>query len=171
MRQLHELLWYLAAGLELPAAAALAGELRQASQDIGALTRLAAPALLSLDLGQHWQRANALLRRVSELARAGVQGPDHAGADLAGARLRGADLTGASLRGATLIGADLRRAGLRMADLTGADLRDADLSGADLSESLFVTQAQLDAARGDTATRLPPSLRRPAHWANESLDQ
>ncbi len=63
-----------------------------------------------------------------------------------------------------LIGADLHSARLRRADLTGADLRDADLSGADLAESLFVTQAQLDAARGDAATRLPPSLRRPAHW-------
>lgn len=169
MRQLHELLWYLAAALDLPAAEPLADELRQASQDIGGLTRLEAPALLSLDLGPHWQRANQLLRRVSELARADVQGPNHAGADLAGARLRGADLTGASLRGTTLIGADLRRADLRRADLTGADLRDADLAGADLSQSLFVTQAQLDAARGDIATRLPPTLRRPAHWASDQL--
>ena len=164
MRQLHELLWYLTAALSLPEAGPVRAELRQARQEIGGLTRLEAPVLLSLDLGGHWQQASALLRRASQLARAGVEGADHAGADLAGARLRGADLTGASLRGATLIGADLRSASLRRADLTGADLRDADLSGADLAESLFVTQAQLDAARGDAATRLPPPLRRPGHW-------
>ena len=79
--------------------------------------------------------------------------------------LRGADLRGASLRGAYLIGADLRAADLRMADVTGADLRGADLGGADLTESLFLIQSQLDAAKGDTATRLPPSLTRPAHWS------
>jgi uncharacterized protein YjbI with pentapeptide repeats len=52
-----------------------------------------------------------------------------------------------------------------MADLIGADLRDADLSAADLSDSLFLIQSQLDAAKGDTRTKLPPSLTRPAHWA------
>ena len=101
MRQLHELLWYLTAALSLPEAGPVQAELRQARQEIGGLTRLEAPVLLSLDLAGHWQRASALLRRASQLARAGVEGADHAGADLAGARLRGADLTGASLRGAT----------------------------------------------------------------------
>jgi uncharacterized protein YjbI with pentapeptide repeats len=51
-----------------------------------------------------------------------------------------------------------------MADLTGADLRGADLRGADLSDSIFVTQSQLDAAKGDLDTMLPPSLTRPTHW-------
>lgn len=163
MRQLHELLWHLTAAPELPASH-LTAELSRARDEIAELTRLDAQALLSLDLGQQWSRAGGLLSQASELARAGLLGPDHAGADLAGARLRGADLTGASLRGATLIGADLSGARLRLADVTGADLRDADLSGADLAESLFLTQSQLDAARGDDATRLPAARRRPGHW-------
>ncbi|WTR12562.1 pentapeptide repeat-containing protein [Streptomyces sp. NBC_00144] len=89
---------------------------------------------------------------------------DHRGADLMGARLRGADLHGATLRGAYLIAADLTGADLRLADLIGADLRDADLTGADLTGCFFLTQPQLNAAKGDTTTRLPPSLTRPAHW-------
>ncbi|WP_328318128.1 pentapeptide repeat-containing protein [Streptomyces sp. NBC_00388] len=89
---------------------------------------------------------------------------DHRGADLMGARLRGADLRGATLRGACLIAADLTGADLRLADLIGADLRDADLTGADLSGCFFLTQPQLNAAKGDTTTRLPPSLARPDHW-------
>jgi len=56
---------------------------------------------------------------------------------------------------------------LTLADLTGADLRGADLRGADLTQGLFVTQAQLDAAEGDTRTGLPPSLARPAHWPGQ----
>jgi uncharacterized protein YjbI with pentapeptide repeats len=51
-----------------------------------------------------------------------------------------------------------------MADLTGADFRGADLKGADLSESIFLIQSQLDAAKGDSETALPPSLTRPSHW-------
>jgi uncharacterized protein YjbI with pentapeptide repeats len=171
MRQLHELLWYLAAALALRAARAVHGELRHAFTATQAMTNRPADVLLQLDTGRHRALVNALLLRASELARAQVPGQklDHQGADLTGARLAGADLRGASLRGARLIGADLRRADLTLADLTGADLRGADLRGADLTQGLFVTQAQLDAAGGDTRTRLPPPLARPAHWPGQRL--
>jgi uncharacterized protein YjbI with pentapeptide repeats len=171
MRQLHELLWYLAAALALRAARAVHGELRHAFTATQAMTNRPAGDLLGLDTGRHRAQVNALLLRASALARAQLPGqkPDHQGSDLIGARLAGADLKGASLRGARLIGADLRRADLTLADLTGADLRGADLRGADLTQGLFVTQAQLDAAEGDTRTRLPPSLARPAHWPDQRL--
>ena len=102
----------------------------------------------------------------SVTSRATVRRPtaNHRGADLVGADLRRADLSGVNLRGACLIGADLRGANLRLADLTGADFRDADLSGADLTESLFLTQSQLDAANGDADTKVPTALNRPTHW-------
>jgi len=46
----------------------------------------------------------------------------------------------------------------------GADLTDAEVYGADLSETLGLTQAQVDAAYGDADTRLPNGLRRPYGW-------
>ncbi|NUT37248.1 MAG: pentapeptide repeat-containing protein, partial [Hamadaea sp.] len=55
-------------------------------------------------------------------------------------------------------------ADLRGADLIGADMRGARLGGAVLTGALFLTQSQLDAARGDATTRLPEWARRPAHW-------
>jgi len=69
------------------------------------------------------------------------------------------------LRGAYLIGADLRGADLRLADVIGVDFRGADIRGADLTESIFLIQSQLDSAKGDARTRLPPSAVRPTHWA------
>jgi uncharacterized protein YjbI with pentapeptide repeats len=92
-------------------------------------------------------------------------GAEYGRADLVGVRWRNADLRRAGLRGALLLGADLRGADLRLADLLGADLRGADLRGADLSTSLFLTPLQAAAARGDTATRLPARVPRPAHWS------
>lgn len=85
-------------------------------------------------------------------------------ADLAGAALADAVLCAVDLRGALLLGADLRNADLRWADLLGADLRGADLAGADLREALYLTQPQVDAARGDGRTLLGEGLRRPRHW-------
>ncbi|CAL9599265.1 pentapeptide repeat-containing protein [Streptomyces sp. enrichment culture] len=167
VRQLHELLRYAAEALDLPAARPVHRELRRRHDEIDTLTRGDADALLALDVPALRAEVNVLLLRASELARAAVPGRrrDHRGADLMGARLRGAKLRGASLRGAYLIAADLSGADLREADLIGADLRDADLSGADLTGALFLTQPQLTAARGDGATRIPATLRRPGHWA------
>jgi len=92
-------------------------------------------------------------------------GVEYGRADLVEVRWRNADLRRAGLRGALLLGADLRGADLRLADLLGADLRGVDLRGADLSTSLFLTPLQAAAARGDTATRLPARVPRPAHWS------
>lgn len=104
-----------------------------------------------------------VLREISRRVRHG--GADLAGADLAGADLRGRDLGDADLRGALLVGADLDGVDLRHADLLGADLRGARVAGADLGRVLFLTQPQVNAARGSATTRLPDRLRRPSHWS------
>lgn len=149
MRQLHELMWYVTEALALDAAVRLHPRLGTALADLERLTDAGPDALLATDVDAQRRRVNPLLQKASELARAGAgRRPDHRGADLAGRRMRGADLRGANLRGALLIGADLRDADLRRADFTGADLRGTDLHGADLTGALFLTAAQLRAARG-----------------------
>jgi uncharacterized protein YjbI with pentapeptide repeats len=166
MRQLQELLRYLNEALTLEPARALHAGIRRAVDEIEDLTRTGPDALLELDVAARRGAVNPLLLRTSELVRAQVRGKkkNRRGADLFGAKLKGADLRGADLRGAYLIAADLRGADLRLADLIGADLRDADLRGADLTGSIFLVQTQVNAAKGDSATKLPPSLTRPAHW-------
>ncbi|MCX5146940.1 pentapeptide repeat-containing protein [Streptomyces sp. NBC_00320] len=167
LRQLHELLFYVTEALALPAAAPVHADLRRAQAETTQWTAAEADALAALDVGDLRGRINTLLLRASELARAKAPArkKNHRGADLMGARLAGADLRGANLRGAYLIAANLSGADLRLADLIGADFRDADLRGADLRDALFLTQSQLNAARGDAGTKIPPTLTRPAHWS------
>ncbi|MER6423179.1 pentapeptide repeat-containing protein [Streptomyces sp. NPDC001137] len=168
VRQLHELLWYLTEALALPPARPVHADLRRALEKTEELTRQTPEQLAALDVGAHRQDVNVLLLKTSELVRAGAgargRKKDRRGADLMGARLKGADLRGANLRGAYLIAADLTGADLRGADMIGADLRDADLTDADLTGAFFLTQPQLNAARGSEGTRLPASVTRPVHW-------
>lgn len=174
MRQLHELLWYMTEALTLQAARPIHSELRVALDETERLTHLSLDSFLELDVAAHRADVNVLLLRTSELVRAeanyqvkpirGRHKTIGRGADLIGANLRGADLRGANLRGAYLIAADLSGADLRVADLIGADFRDANLSGANLTDSIFLTQDQLNAAKGDTNTKLPPALSHPTHW-------
>lgn len=166
VRQVHELLWYLTEALTLPAARPVHGDLRRMRERTERLAGGTPEELAVLDVAAHRRQVDVLLLRVSELARArsGGRGKNRRRADLLGARLRGADLRGADLRGACLIAADLTGADLRGADLIGADLRDTDLTDADLTGAFFLTQPQVNAARGSSGTRLPGSVSRPAHW-------
>lgn len=201
VRQLHELLWYLADAASRDDAQALHAELARARKRTEQLARSSPDELAGLDMAAYRQEINVLLLRTSDLVRADPErtavqggrdqpsgrrssgrrstgrhrpeqvgraadlaGQDLRGADLIGRDLRDADLRGASLRGAYLIGADLRSADLRSADVIGADFRAADLSGANLTGCLFLTQFQVNAARGDGTTRIPDAVTRPAHW-------
>lgn len=165
MRGLHELLWLLLEAQTLVGPGALADELARAVDATETLAQADAETVERLDLDDHRGSAVPLLREASRLAREpDGPGPDHDGADLVAADLRRADLRAAGLRSAVLVGADLRGVDLGRADLTGADLRAADLRGADLSRTLFLTQPQVDSARGDEHTRIPTALRRPLHW-------
>ncbi|MGI5521213.1 pentapeptide repeat-containing protein [Micromonospora sp. CA-259024] len=171
LRPLHELLWYLAEAVASRPPADLLVELERARAETAALTEGDVAQLRAVDVVAHRDRVNPLLSGAGDAARSrgGAAGPDRRGAQLLGADLRGTDLRRANLRGALLVGADLRGVNLGLADVTGADLRGADLRGADLRTTLFLHQAQVDAARGDARTGLPATLTRPAHWTALTL--
>jgi uncharacterized protein YjbI with pentapeptide repeats len=69
------------------------------------------------------------------------------------------DYRNASFRGANLSGANLAHARLDGADLSGARLTITSIRGADLSHARGLTQAQVNQACGDAATKLPAPLR------------
>jgi uncharacterized protein YjbI with pentapeptide repeats len=172
VRELHEMLWYLSFVAELGRAQSFATQISSAWVETQRLANLAPVDLVAADIESYRIGVGSLLARVSELVRADVVsapatrpaahvGP---GADLIGARLRGADLRGVNLRGAYLIGADLTGSDLRWTDVLGADFRDAIVNGADFGDALFLTQAQVNAMRGDRTTILPERVERPARW-------
>lgn len=175
VRQLHEMLWHLAEAQEKTFDADTAREAKHLRLVIEDLASGPLPGLLSCDLEGLHTAVRTNLVGVSEELRAGyfAAGTDHRdtalqpGADLAGTNLSARKLCGADLRGACLIAADLRGSDLSGADLLGADLRDARLDGADLAAALFLTQPQVNSARGSSATLVPPDLSAPPHWREE----
>lgn len=174
MRQLHEMLWYMTEALTFQAAYPIHEAIRSMLDDTERLTYLSPDSLLKMDIAGHREKVNVLLIKTSELVRAEIRHDQISklgykrtlgqGADLIGADLRTADLRGANLRNAYLIAADLRGNDLSYTDFIGADFRDADLKGADLTKSIFLTQDQLNSAKGDAGTKIPPSITRPKHW-------
>lgn len=174
MQHLHEMLYYLNEALSIEDARPVYRDLEQAFKEIEHLTHLSPESILDLDVPNHRDKVNDLLKKTSELLLSKVKNKKNyrsvkerkliKGRDLIGAKLRGANLRGVNLRGALLIASDLREADLRDTDLIGADFRDADLRGANLKGSIFLTQVQVNSANGDIHTQLPPSLSIPEHW-------
>jgi uncharacterized protein YjbI with pentapeptide repeats len=168
MQQLHEMLWYLNEAITIDAAKSIYKELQYCLVETEELTGKSPEVILRIDVTEHRAKVNTLLIRTSELVRNQVtknQKSTRRGMDYLGAKLKGVNLKGANLRGALLIAADLRNADLRWCDFIGADFRDTDISGANLTGSIFLTQAQVNAAKGNKHTKLPATLVRPAHWS------
>ncbi len=174
MQQLYELIWYLREVQTLQEAKALHKKTGSLLGTLENLAQRSPDAIMQIDIDKHWGEVNDLLIRTSEIVR-GRKNQELSlpfkykrnfmgRADLFATDLREANLTGADLRGVCLIAADLRGLELKRTDLIGADMRDADIREADLSGSLFLTQSQVNSAIGDTDTKLPGVILRPAQW-------
>ena len=74
---------------------------------------------------------------------------NHERVDWMGKKLNGKDLRGVNFKGAYLIAADMKY---------------TDLSDANLSTSMFLTQMQINSAKGNAKTLLPLHIQRPLHW-------
>lgn len=99
----------------------------------------------------------------ADLSHTCVKGGDLTGANFDGVKaqymcMSKANFTNVTFRGADLTGANMANSNLTGADLTGAVLDITSLKGTDLSHARGLTQAQLDQACSDAATRLPAGL-------------
>lgn len=166
MRHLMEMLRLLTEAHTL-ATGELAQDVEALQCGVEALVASPADHVASLDVAALRGRVGPVLGAVSDAHRhpAPRSKRFQPRAHLMGANLRKARLDRYCLRSALLIAADLRGATFERTDMLGADLRDANLAGANLRSAIFLTQQQVDAARGDARTRLPVGLHAPAHWA------
>ncbi len=174
MEQLYEMMAFIAEALTYRVSDSLHIQLNKQLEKLQCLTNMDADELLSLDIGSCRIPVNELLLETSEYIRSEIsskvfkikKGKQCRGVDWVGKNLKGKDLRTTDLRGAYLIAADLQNSDLRGVDFIGADLRDANVSGANLSTSMFLTQMQINSAKGNQKTILPTHIQRPSHWVD-----
>jgi uncharacterized protein YjbI with pentapeptide repeats len=177
MKQLHEMCWYLYEALSYDIPTPLKNEAQQLLLKTEKVTEAPTHEVQSFDLFSHHNQVSTLLRNVSQHVREHMQQELASNKlminnilntkqkkDFIGADLRIKELRCTDLRGCLLIAANLEGKDLSGVDFIGADLRDTNLKKANLSQCIFLTQAQINVAKGDTHTKLPTFLSRPAHW-------
>lgn len=177
MKQLHEICWYLYEALSYDLPLSLMKEAQQLLSETEKVTQASPHDILAFNLFVHHTQVSALLKEISQHVRDHMRQmlANHASKtaktlntkpkkDFIGADLRKHELRCADLRRCLLIAVNLEGVDLSGVDLLGADLRDTNLRGANLSQSIFLTQSQINVAKGNSHTKLPASLSRPSHW-------
>ncbi len=158
---LHQLDWYLHQAFETAQTPRFRVRILELRAENAALRALPVPELLALEPDTHRNRVHTTLRQLI-VFHCPRKAPAHG--SCVGRRFLGIDLREHDCSYALFQGADLRGCDLTGTSFLCCDLRGADLRGADLSQALFLTQSQLNTARGSASTLLPPELERPPFW-------
>ena len=164
--QLHQMLWYLRDASTIISAQPLYTEIDALINENYTLTRLSPDEILNADIGTYKRKVDRILIKTGELVQlaAGGRVESRHTTDFIGKDFKRADLSGKDFSLSLLIAADLSGCRLYGANFLGADMRDANIEDADLSQSVFLTQMQINTAAGNRGTKLPPTLSRPASW-------
>ncbi len=160
--RLRQIGWHLVEALQLLPAKPLWAALEAQLAENQRLAGQPAGALIGLDLSAHQAQVNPLLKQAAALTMQAAGGGKRC-ADGIGKRFRG-ELSGMDFSLALLIAANFSGCTFYGINLLGADLREADFSDSDLRGAFFLTQGQLNAAKGNRNTRIPEGLSHPSHW-------
>ncbi|MBA4792518.1 pentapeptide repeat-containing protein [Phenylobacterium sp.] len=152
---------FAALALALPAQAQNAGQIAQARNGASCpRCNLFQADFAGLELkGKNFSGARL---RQADMSLAIMNRSNFSGADLRDVEAYGALFSSASFAGANLTNASFVGTYLQGANFRGANLTGANFAGAEMDRAVGLTQAQLNAACGDSSTRLPSGLRIPA---------
>lgn len=164
--QLHQMEWYLLEALSLNKAEYLEADIQLLIAENEQMTNKPPAEILGLDVEGYREKVNQVLKQVSESIRTKAAGDKNA-KDFFGKDFKKACLKERDFSMAYLIAANLEGCSLAGANFLGADLRDANLKNTDLRECVFLTQMQINSAKGNVQTRIPGYLTRPLSWREE----
>lgn len=165
--RVHQTLWYLSQCLILRLPQSEKERARSLINEGNALIEKPVEMLAILDPQPFCERSNEYLKHVCSIYEtissnvSNLQSSNYMGKNMQRKNLARFDF-----RMSLLIAANLMQADLHGANFLGADMRDTNICNTDLSQCLFLTQIQINSARGNHNTILPPYLNKPRVWDN-----
>ncbi|MBS7528381.1 pentapeptide repeat-containing protein [Fusibacter paucivorans] len=163
--QLHQMRWFLLEASMMTHAKILAPKINALIEENRRYCSNSPTDLISLDLKHYKKQVNGLLKEIGRMLRTHFpkQSENHA-IDYMGRNFKNRSFDGFDFSMLLLIASNFSGCTFSGANFLGTDLRDCCFNGANLSETVFLTQMQVNAARGDANTQLPRFLTRPVTW-------
>lgn len=162
---LFQIRYYLLEASTIVAAEALQEEIQAKILENQSICAKSPEELLEFDIDTYRTQSNLLLKRViASIQHKMACVPKKTPVDYIGKRYNKKDLSGYDFSMKLLIASQFCNCRFDGAIFLGADTRDADFSNADLREAVFLTQGQINCAKGNRNTRLPENLEYPVTW-------
>jgi len=119
--------------------------------------------ILSFDLEKYKTTVNLVLKQLCNLLLRNTNNKESS-IEFFGKSFKGKNMSGINLSSKLLIAANFEDCLFNGTIFLGADTRDTNFSNANLSESIFLTQGQINSAKGNRNTKLPKHLDYPITW-------
>ncbi|MFA9379098.1 MAG: pentapeptide repeat-containing protein [Lachnotalea sp.] len=161
--QLHQMEWYLIEALSMVLDENLKSDIESLISENEQMTRQSPNEILHLNIEKYRLNVNQKLKKVSNLIVTDAFKEKNSN-DFFGKNFKCANLDKQDFSMAILIAANLEGCSLNGTSFLGADLRDTNIQNTDLGSSIFLTQMQINSAKGNVNTNLPKNLIRPASW-------
>ena len=163
--QLHQILYFLAEAKTIIAAKELWKDIDAFIAEGREISKSTPQEILSFDRNEYRKQVNECLKKVSNLIKISANhNKDEHEENFIGKRYKGKNFDGKDFSMSLMIAASFEGCSFHGANFLGADTRDTNFSSADLSEAVFLTQGQVDSAKGNSDTKLPGRLCRPVSW-------
>ncbi len=162
--QLHQMLWYLVEAFQLTSDNKLKSTIDELIQENEQITEMLSENCSKTDLSAYRLKVNTVLKQISNAISISTSTSRHSDMMYLGKNFKKANLDGIDFSMSLMIAANFTGCSLKKTNFLGADIRDANVRDTDLSESIFLTQMQINSAIGNKNTRLPDYLSRPAAW-------
>ncbi|MGL4737646.1 MAG: pentapeptide repeat-containing protein [Cellulosilyticaceae bacterium] len=161
MTQLYQMRWYLLQAREMEQSVVDGQEIEQLILENEQIANLEPQQLITYGLGGYRERTNGILKEITKACAAPTSDKNKS---FFGKNFKGKNLDGQDMSMSLMIASNLEKCSLKGTNFLGADLRDANIKNTDLRESLFLTQMQINSAKGNGSTQLPDYLSRPSTW-------
>lgn len=163
--QLYQIRYYLEESALIIPAKDLWSDIRDLINENEALCNSTPQSILAIDIDSYRSRVNIILKQVCDSIRKCFKNSDHKRTtEFIGRNFSKRDMSGLDLSGTLLIAANFDRCIFKGTIFLGADTRDTIFSNADLRGAAFLTQGQVNSAKGNKNTKLPKHLDYPVTW-------
>lgn len=163
--QLYQIRYFLEESMTIVSAKQLWSDIEKLLYENKILCELTPQEIINIDVDSYRNKVNKLLKKVCESISKCFNHKNHKGStDYLGRSFKDRNMSGVDLSMKLLIAANFDSCIFDGTVFLGADTRDTNFSNSDLREAVFLTQGQINAAKGNRNTKLPQYLDYPVTW-------
>jgi len=164
--QVHQILYFLAEAKTMIPARELWNNVNALIKKGRDICNASPQEILAFDIDEYKKQVNECLRKVSSLiSLKDNHNKEEHKMNFVGKKFKEKNFDGMDFTMTLLIATNFEGCSFNGANFLGADTRDTNFNSADLSDAVFLTQGQINSAKGNLVTKLPSHLSSPITWA------